>query len=126
MSNPFRLPMLWRSLKNLVTRPSTRRYPAEVRPRPAGARGHVAIEIQSCVYCGLCARKCPCNAIVVVRDERTFSIEHQRCIACGACVDACNKDSLAFAPEANAVQVRGGVVERVQGEKKPDEKKAGQ
>ncbi len=37
MANPFNLPMVGRSLRNLVSRPATRRYPSEIR---AALRGH--------------------------------------------------------------------------------------
>jgi formate hydrogenlyase subunit 6/NADH:ubiquinone oxidoreductase subunit I len=116
MANPFALPMLWRAVRNLFSRPATRRYPLETRPRPADARGRVTVDLPTCVYCGLCVRRCPCEAISVSREDKTFCLEALRCISCGACVDACNKGTLGFAPEALAVQERGGVVERYKGE----------
>lgn len=103
MSNPFAIPMLGLSLKNLVSPPATRRYPAEARVPFEGTRGHVGIDLSKCVFCGLCARKCPSKAIIVSREQKTFALEHLRCIACEVCVEACNKDSLKMAVEAPRV-----------------------
>ena len=97
MANPFQIPMARRSLANLFSRAATRLYPIEVRPPFAGARGHVDVDIQKCVFCGLCARRCPAVAIEVSKEKRLFSIEHLRCVACGVCVDVCNKESLTMA-----------------------------
>ncbi len=105
MPNPTRLPMVRRSLRNLFSRPATRRYPSEVRPRFDGARGTIEFDEQSCVHCGLCARRCPTAALTVSREERTFTIEQLRCIACGVCVDVCNKRSLSMSVEAPRVRV---------------------
>ena len=121
MANPFQLPMAWRAVRNLFSRPVTRRYPAEVRARPPGARGRVSMDISACVFCGLCARRCPCEAIVVSKTEKTVAFEHLRCISCGSCVDACNKDSLALLADALGIQERGGLVERVHREE-PEKK----
>jgi len=94
MANPLRLPMAGQSLRNLVARPATRRYPVEVRPPFAGARGKIEFDVATCNYCMLCARRCPTLAIRVDRDARVWSIDHLNCIACNACVEVCNKKSL--------------------------------
>ncbi len=105
MPNPLKLPMAGRSLRNLVSRPATRRYPAEVRPRFEGARGKIEFDVETCNYCTLCARRCPTLAISVSREERTWSIEHLTCIACNACVEVCAKHSLRMSRESRAVHV---------------------
>lgn len=94
MPNPLKLPMVGRSLRNVVSRPATRRYPVEVRPPFAGARGTLEFDLDTCVFCNLCARKCPAVAITCNRDEKYFAIDQLSCIACGVCVDVCNKNSL--------------------------------
>lgn len=103
MANPFNLPMVGRTLRNLVSRPATRRYPVEVREPFGGARGTLEFDLATCVFCGLCARRCPAAAITCVREERFFAIEQLTCIACGVCVDVCNKDSLALSVTRRAV-----------------------
>ncbi len=105
MSRPVRLPMVLVALKNLLSLPATRRYPEETRAPFPGFRGHLALDMDSCVLCGICDRRCPCGALAVARDEKTLTIEHLRCTACGVCVDACNKHSLRLLPETLPVRL---------------------
>ena len=50
----------------------------------------------SCVYCTLCAKKCPEGAIEVDRAEKKWAVDDEKCIRCGICVDACPKKSLSI------------------------------
>jgi formate hydrogenlyase subunit 6/NADH:ubiquinone oxidoreductase subunit I len=109
MANPFRLPMVPRALRNLASRPATRRYPAEIRPRFAGARGHIEFDLETCNFCMLCARRCPAAAITVARDDRYWSIDQLTCITCGVCVDVCAKKSLMMSVGARRVHTRAEV-----------------
>ena len=108
MANPFNLPMMGRSLRNLVSRPATRRYPSEIRPHFAGTRGTIEFDLDTCVFCGLCVRRCPTLALTCSREDRSFAIEQLRCIACGVCVDVCNKDSLHMSADAPRVHLHVG------------------
>ena len=83
-------------LHNLTSKPATRPYPQQPREYPQRTRGHIAIDMDTCVFCGLCAKKCPTGAITVNRAEKTWSIERFGCIQCGACVESCNKKSLSM------------------------------
>ena len=56
--------------------------------------GNVEVDIDTCVLCGLCAKKCPVNAIEVDRANKTWSINRDECIQCGACVSGCPKKCL--------------------------------
>jgi len=104
MANPFRLPMVPRALRNLVSKPATRRYPAEIRPRFDGTRGTVEFDVETCNFCMLCARRCPAAAITVSREDRHWAIEQLTCIACGVCVDVCNKNSLSMSVGSRRVR----------------------
>jgi ech hydrogenase subunit F len=104
MPNPFTMPMVGRTLRNLVSRPATRRYPSEIREPFAGARGTLEYDVDSCVFCGLCARRCPAAAITCSREERYLAIEQLSCVACGVCVEVCNKGSLRLTGERRPVQ----------------------
>jgi formate hydrogenlyase subunit 6/NADH:ubiquinone oxidoreductase subunit I len=109
MANPLKLPMVGRSLKNLVSRPATRRYPVTPRPRYVGARGTLEFDVSTCNYCMLCMRRCPAAAITVSREERTWAIEQLTCIACGVCVDVCAKKSLTMSIDSRKVHTRAEV-----------------
>lgn len=83
-------------LRNLFSKPATRPYPREPRKYPARTRGHIENDIDACILCGLCARKCPTGAIKVDRAGKTWSISRFSCIQCGACVESCPKKSLSM------------------------------
>ncbi len=82
--------------RNLFHRPATRNYPAVVREPYPGARGHVAIQIDNCIFCGMCMRKCPTGAIRVTRAETSWAIDRFRCVCCDACVETCPKKCLSM------------------------------
>lgn len=80
-------------LKNLVSKPKTRRVEKEY---PTGTRGHVENDMDVCVLCGLCSIKCPTHAISVDKAEKTWSIRPMSCIQCRCCVDNCPKKCLSM------------------------------
>lgn len=82
------IPMLRTVVRNLVTGPATRLTPRD--PVPAG-RGQIDVEINQCIFCGLCQRKCPADALLVNRSERSWTLDPYRCIICGLCAEACPK-----------------------------------
>lgn len=84
------------ALKNLFSKPATSGYPFQPREYPQRTRGQIAIDIDTCVFCGLCGKKCPTGAITVNRADKTWSIERFGCIQCGYCIDNCNKNSLSM------------------------------
>lgn len=47
-----------------------------------------------CVYCTLCAKKCPQEAITVDRAEKTWALDDEKCIACGTCAGVCPKKAI--------------------------------
>ncbi len=83
-------------LKNLVTGPVTERYPFVPKVYPQGARGSVNIDIDKCIFCGLCQRKCPTSAILVAKESKSWEIDRLRCISCNYCVEVCPKKCLAL------------------------------
>lgn len=46
---------------------------------------------EKCVYCTLCAKKCPVGAIEVDRANKTWVLDAEKCVGCGTCADACPK-----------------------------------
>ncbi|MCH5333474.1 MAG: 4Fe-4S binding protein [Agathobacter sp.] len=85
-------------LKNLFSKPVTVNYPAKPAVYPERSRGHIEINIESCVLCGLCAMNCPSGAIKVDRQGGTWSINRFDCVQCGYCTEKCNKKSLSIVP----------------------------
>ena len=82
------------ALKWALKKPPTSRYPFEARKVIAGSRGRLVFTKDNCVYCNVCAKKCPTSALHVNRAEKSFAIERLRCITCGSCVEICPKKSL--------------------------------
>ena len=76
-------------LKNLFSSPVTTQYPLQPKEFDEGARGKVLNDIDNCIFCGMCQRNCPADAIVVDRVKRTWTINPFLCVQCQLCVDNC-------------------------------------
>jgi len=78
-------------LGNLFSRPATRRYPSPRREPHGfpGSRGKLAIDIDSCIFCSACVKRCPTQALIVKKPDREWSIDRLRCCTCNACVEVC-------------------------------------
>lgn len=85
------------SLKNLFKKPATRNYPAEPAVYPDRMRGHVEIEIDKCIGCGMCVRCCPSSALAVSKPKGTWTINRFDCVTCGYCVEKCPAKCLSMA-----------------------------
>jgi len=83
-------------LSNLLRGSVTRLYPFDRRPPIPGSRGKLRIDPATCVYCGICVKRCPANALAVARDPKSWTLDPYRCILCGYCVEACPKKCLHF------------------------------
>ena len=97
------------TLGGLFKKPETRLYPAVAPTAPAGFRGRVFIDVEDCVFCGLCARACPAGAIEVDRAQRVWAIDRFACVQCGECALGCPKECLGMdglRPQAAAAKGR--------------------
>ena len=61
---------------------------AEIKPRDDGKP---VSDPSRCVYCTLCAKKCPAGAIEVDRANKTWKLDDEKCVACGTCAEICPK-----------------------------------
>ena len=86
------------ALRWALSKPVTTRYPFEARNPLAGSRGRLVFKKETCVYCTVCAKRCPTGALVVNRAQKSWAIDRLFCITCGYCVEACPKKSLELTP----------------------------
>lgn len=82
------------ALKNLFTKPATRAYPDVPARETSRTRGAVQVNIDDCIFCGLCNRRCPADAISVDRAAKSWTIKRMSCVQCGNCVLNCPKKCL--------------------------------
>ena len=75
-------------------KPATLMYPVVPREWKERTRGRIEIELDACIFCGICAKKCPADAITVIREAKSWSIERMGCVQCSACVEVCPKKCL--------------------------------
>lgn len=77
-------------IKNLFSRPATRRYPfKDIREPFPGYRGKIYWDASKCDLCGDCARVCPAEAIEVSLENRQIKYDPFKCIYCGTCMQTC-------------------------------------
>jgi ech hydrogenase subunit F len=87
------------ALKNLGTKPATLMYPLKKREFYERTRGHIEIKSEDCIYCGICAKRCPTAAIGVDKPGKTWRIDRLKCIQCNACAENCPKKCLSMKNE---------------------------
>lgn len=114
--------MIGNILKNLFSKPATRNHPFVKRTPYEGARGEVkGIDIDLCIFCGICARKCPADAIVVDRNEKSWEINKFRCVVCGVCAEVCPKKCIHMNESYGTPVYKQENLKCVQEPKKPKE-----
>lgn len=102
------------TIKHLLTRKATIRYPEQEREMSDIWRGQHVLKrddkgAERCTACGLCAVACPAEAITMTAAERkkgeenlyreekyaaVYEINMLRCIFCGLCEEACPKEAI--------------------------------
>ena len=76
-------------IKNLLRGPATLMYPKKKRTFTPITRGRVENDINTCIFCGLCSRRCPTYAIAVAKDSKEWQIDRLKCCTCNLCVEIC-------------------------------------
>ncbi|MBI4835512.1 MAG: 4Fe-4S dicluster domain-containing protein [Planctomycetes bacterium] len=81
--------MLLTIIKNLFSKPATRKYPFEKRDPFKGSRGKITFDQTKCDHCGDCQRLCPAGAIFVEEKAKQITYDPFRCIYCWVCAENC-------------------------------------
>jgi formate hydrogenlyase subunit 6/NADH:ubiquinone oxidoreductase subunit I len=84
-------------ISSMFKKPATLMYPVIPRIYTPITRGHIEIDIESCILCGICSKKCPTHAIVVERKKKEWAIARLQCIQCNCCVEFCPVKCLSMA-----------------------------
>jgi len=114
--------MITNILTNLVSKPATRRYPFEKREHYRDTRGRVgSIDIDSCIFCGICGKKCPSDAISVSKAKKTWEIDPFKCVVCGVCAEVCPKKCIFMNEEYSAPVYKKETLKHIQQPKPVEE-----
>lgn len=82
---------------SFVKKPVKKAAPAADAPKPSVQPrddGKPVNDPALCIYCTLCAKKCPGGAIEVDRAAKTWKLDDDKCIGCGTCAEACPKNCI--------------------------------
>lgn len=58
--------------------------------------GDILFDPETCIFCGMCMRGCPAEAICVSRSDKSWAMDPDACLHCGMCISHCPKHSLSF------------------------------
>ena len=71
--------------------PEAEEAPKAIEPRDDGKPVN---DTSKCIFCVICAKKCPVEAITVDRTSKSWVLDDDKCIACGNCAEVCPKKSI--------------------------------
>jgi formate hydrogenlyase subunit 6/NADH:ubiquinone oxidoreductase subunit I len=75
--------------QSLFGKPATLMYPQVPRVYSEATRGKVENEIEKCIFCRLCEKNCPTDAILVSKEKKEWQIDSLKCCTCRRCVEVC-------------------------------------
>lgn len=96
--------------KNFINKPVTRLYPVKNRQPFKRTRGRIYFDEDNCIYCGMCQRRCPADAITVDRNTKTWELNAFRCIICGECVNCCPKKTIKMTNERRSTSTEKKII----------------
>nr|WP_281070609.1 4Fe-4S dicluster domain-containing protein [Methanopyrus kandleri] len=102
-----------RAVRYLRLRVPVRRDHLLIDGEPVTERGvpklpkNVEVDEDRCVYCGVCMRTCPVDAIQVTKPyQGHIEIDDEECVGCGLCVEICPCNALEFGRDGTAEKTR--------------------
>jgi ech hydrogenase subunit F len=106
-------------IKNLLGGPATLMYPKKKRTFTPITRGRVENNIEKCIFCGMCGRRCPTYAIAVTKESREWQIDRLKCCTCNLCVEICPVKSLSMENQYTSPVVdKGAAIYKLKGMEK--------
>ncbi|HEX7468386.1 MAG TPA: 4Fe-4S binding protein, partial [Methanobacterium sp.] len=70
-----------------------------VREKLLGPRtGEIVTDVDACMACGVCVKKCPTNALILEKDE--IVVDSDKCILCGECEKMCTVNAIKLKTES--------------------------
>jgi ech hydrogenase subunit F len=112
------------SLRNLFKKPATKMYPVVAPTWTSRTKGHVTCDIDVCILCSICEKRCPTHAITVNKAEGYWAIDNFSCIQCVTCVRNCPKECLTMDPTYTQAAMEKSTVTVRKPELTPEEKAA--
>jgi phosphoadenosine phosphosulfate reductase len=67
----------------------------------------VVLRAAFCVGCGVCAGRCPVQALSVDRDSKRIALDPAKCVHCGSCLGPCPAETFRSAPAADPLSEEG-------------------
>jgi formate hydrogenlyase subunit 6/NADH:ubiquinone oxidoreductase subunit I len=84
------------AIKNIFKKPFTYKYPYKPIILPQGFRGDFSWDRNKCIFCEVCERVCPAEAINVEKEKKNYEWDSGKCIFCAQCEENCPTKAIHF------------------------------
>lgn len=92
------------TFKHFFGKAITEQYPEEMPNLAPVFHGSFALDSEKCIACGICAKTCPNNVIIIdsskgedkKRKLDNFNMDLGLCLFCGLCTESCPTDAINF------------------------------
>ena len=98
--------ILPQAIKNIFKKPFTHRYPYEPMILTPGARGDFTWTREKCIFCQICERVCPAEAIKINKEKKVYEMDNGKCVFCGTCEENCPTKAIHFKEQLASVDTK--------------------